>query len=134
MTDTEDPGRTRRPDCGGLPAPICVVAVPVRNEVDRIGACLDALAAQEGIGPDALGIVLFLNNCTDRTAEVVAAILPGLPVRVRVITRDFAGAQAGWARREAMEAAAAWLQEAALGAAWLQEAAPAPLGGGRRDG
>ncbi len=124
MTETEDPGRTRRPDSDGPPAPLCVVAVPVRNEVDRIGACLDALAAQEGIGPDALGIVLFLNNCTDGTAEAVAAILAGLPVRVRVITRDFAGAQAGWARREAMEAAAAWLQEAAPGAAWLQEAAP----------
>ncbi len=113
MTETENPGRTRRPDSGGPPAPLCVAAVPVRNEVDRIGACLHALAGQVGIGADGLGIVLFLNNCTDGTAEAVAALLPGLPVQVRVITRDFAGAQAGWARREAMEAAASWLEEAA---------------------
>ncbi|QRE73562.1 glycosyltransferase [Methylobacterium aquaticum] len=122
VTETENPGRTRRPDSGSPPVPLCVVAVPVRNEVDRIGACLHALAAQVGIGADELGIVLFLNNCTDGTAEAVAALLPGLPVQVRVIARDFAGAQAGWARREAMEAAAAWIQEAAPRAAWLQEA------------
>ncbi len=76
-------GPDRRPDSGSPPVPLCVVAVPVRNEVDRIGACLHALAAQVGIGADELGIVLFLNNCTDGTAEAVAALLPGLPVQVR---------------------------------------------------
>ncbi|PIK72608.1 glycosyl transferase [Methylobacterium frigidaeris] len=90
-----------------------MVAVPVRNEVARIGACLRALAAQEEIGADGLGIVLFLNNCTDGTAEAVAALVPALRVQVRVIERDFAGAHAGWARREAMEAAALWLEEVA---------------------
>ncbi|AWB25075.1 glycosyltransferase family 2 protein [Methylobacterium currus] len=94
-----------------MPAPRCIVAVPVRNEVDRIGACLRALATQEEIGPEALGIVLFLNNCTDGTAEVVASLVPALRVQVRVVERDFAGAHAGWARREAMEAAASWLDE-----------------------
>ncbi|MGX7705998.1 glycosyltransferase [Methylobacterium sp. Gmos1] len=113
MTYPDDRGGTRGSDPDISPAPRCVVAVPVRNEVDRIGACLRALAAQEGIGADGLGIVLFLNNCTDGTAEAVAALVPALPVPVRVIARDFAGAQAGWARREAMEAAAGWLEEAA---------------------
>lgn len=100
----------RKPESGNLP-PRCIVAVPVRNEVDRIAACLRALAAQEGIGAGALGVVLFLNNCTDGTAEAVAALAPALRLPLRVIERDFAGAQAGWARREAMEAAAAWLDE-----------------------
>ncbi|AWN52887.1 glycosyl transferase [Methylobacterium sp. 17Sr1-1] len=98
-------------DSGGPPTPLCIVAVPVRNEVDRIGPCLRALAAQEGIAADGFGIVLFLNNCTDGTAEAVATLVPDLDVQVRVVARDFAGAQAGWARREAMEAAAGWLEE-----------------------
>ncbi|OAS25633.1 glycosyltransferase family A protein [Methylobacterium platani] len=85
--------------------------MPVRNEVDRIGACLAALAGQEGIAPDALGIVLFLNNCTDGTAQAVAGLAPDLRLPLRVIARDRPDAHAGWARREAMEAAAAWLEE-----------------------
>ncbi|MFH6783827.1 MULTISPECIES: glycosyltransferase [Methylobacterium] len=103
------------PGRGAPPAPRCIVAVPVRNEVDRIAACLAALAGQAEIGAGALGIVLFLNNCTDGTAEVVAALAPRLRLPIRVIERDFAGANAGWARREAMEAAAAWLEEGVQG-------------------
>ncbi|MGE7413328.1 glycosyltransferase [Methylobacterium tarhaniae] len=113
MIDPEVQNRIRRPEPGGSPAPRCIVAVPVRNEVDRIGACLRALAAQDGIGADALGIVLFLNNCTDGTAQAVAALAPDLRLPLRVIARDREGAHAGWARREAMEAAAAWLEETA---------------------
>lgn len=89
----------------------CVVAIPVRNEAERIGACLEALAHQQDLGAWGLGIVLFLNNCTDGTADAVAALRPSLPMPMRVIERDFAGANAGWARREAMEAAADWLDE-----------------------
>ena len=89
----------------------CVVAIPVRNEAERIGACLEALAAQRDIGASGLGVVLFLNNCTDGTAHVVAALRSRLRIPVRMIEREFAGANAGWARREAMEAAADWLDE-----------------------
>jgi hypothetical protein len=121
VTHSDARDRTRGLETGSPPAPRCIVAVPVRNEVDRIGPCLRALAAQEGIGADGLGIVLFLNNCTDGTAEAVAALVPGLDASVRMIVRDFAGAQAGWARREAMEAAAAWLEETARGACRLEE-------------
>ncbi|MET7243900.1 glycosyltransferase [Methylobacterium sp. EM32] len=119
MTHSDNRDRTRGLDSGGPPAPRCIVAVPVRNEVDRIGPCLRALAAQEGGAADGLGIVLFLNNCTDGTAEAVASLVPGLDVPVRVVVRDFAGAQAGWARREAMEAAAGWLEEAGTDGAIL---------------
>ncbi|RZK75701.1 MAG: glycosyltransferase family 2 protein, partial [Methylobacterium sp.] len=41
-----------------------VVAIPVRNEAERIAACLGALDAQTGLPPGSLGVVLFLNNCT----------------------------------------------------------------------
>ncbi|MGH1588031.1 glycosyltransferase [Methylobacterium phyllosphaerae] len=96
------------------PALRCVVAIPVRNEAERIGACLEALAAQRDMGASGLGVVLFLNNCTDETAHVVAALRPSLCIPVRVIERTFVGANAGWARREAMEAAADWLDEGEL--------------------
>lgn len=95
--------------------PTAVVAIPVRNEAERIAGCLKALAAQTGLEADSLGTVLFLNNCTDGTARVVASVLPGLGVAVRVIEREFAGANAGWARREAMEAAASWLEQGQAG-------------------
>ncbi|MDR7036639.1 hypothetical protein J2X36_001380 [Methylobacterium sp. BE186] len=88
-----------------------MVAIPVRNEAERIGACLGALAAQEGIGAGGLGVVLCLNNCSDGTARVVASLRPSLRMPVRVVERAFAQANAGWARREAMEAAALWLEE-----------------------
>lgn len=88
-----------------------VVAIPACNEAERIEDCLRALNEQEGLGGSGLGILLFLNNCTDGTAHVVAALRPSLVVPVRIVERDFTEANAGWARREAMEAAAAWLEE-----------------------
>ncbi|MCJ2110081.1 glycosyltransferase [Methylobacterium sp. WL30] len=94
------------PAAGG---PDTVVAIPVRNEAERIGFCLDALDAQQGLAPGRLGIVLFLNNCTDDTARIVAELVPRLSVPVRVIEMEYAGAHAGWARRKAMDAAAGWL-------------------------
>jgi GT2 family glycosyltransferase len=89
-----------------------VIAVPVRNEVERIAACLRAIDAQDGLAPGRLGLVLFLNNCTDGTPEIVAGLLPTLSIPVRVIETTYAGAHAGWARRAAMDAGAAWLDEA----------------------
>lgn len=95
-----------------MTSPAAIVAVPVRNEAERIVACLRAIDAQEGLAPGALGVVLFLNNCTDGTGEIVAGLLPSLAVSVRVLNEDFTGAHAGWARRKAMDEAAAWLGEA----------------------
>ena len=95
------------------PAPLrAIVAIPVCNEAERIGACLRALDRQVDVPANRLGIVLFLNNCTDGTGAVVAGLAAHSPHRVRVVERTFAGASAGWARREAMEAAADWLEEA----------------------
>ena len=87
-----------------------VVAIPARNEQDRIEACLAALRDQEGIAAGSFGILLFLNNCTDATAEVARSVAAALP-RCRIIEIDHHKASAGWARRMAMDAAADWLAQ-----------------------
>ena len=97
---------------GPATSPAAVVAVPVRNEAERIAACLRAIDGQTGLPPGALGVVLFLNNCTDGTEAIVADLVPSLAVPVRVLTETYAGAHAGWARRRAMDAAAEWLGDA----------------------
>jgi GT2 family glycosyltransferase len=91
-------------------APRNIVAIPVCNERDHIAACLDALASQVGLDRGELGIILFLNNCTDGTADIVRDYV-GMPWPMRVIERDDPQASAGWARRIAMEAAARWVAE-----------------------
>jgi len=101
--------RTTQPDA---PSPSAIVAIPVRNEVERIEACLRAIDAQVGLAPDSLGLVLFLNNCTDGTEILVAQLVPTLSIPVRVEIEDFSDAHAGWARRRAMDLAAAWLGDA----------------------
>jgi Glycosyl transferase family 2 len=87
----------------------CVVAIPVNNERERIVDCLEAISGQTGVARDSLGILLFLNNCTDGTREIVEAWLGSSPVAVRLVEEDSAEASAGWARRKAMDAAADWL-------------------------
>lgn len=88
-----------------------VIAIPVRNEAERIARCLRAIDRQAGLAPGRFGLVLFLNNCTDDTARIVADRVPEMSIPVRVIERVHAGAHAGWARRAAMDAAVAWLEE-----------------------
>lgn len=88
-----------------------VIAIPVRNEAERIARCLKAIDGQAGLPQGRLGLVLFLNNCTDGTERIVADLVPQMSVPVRVIERVHAGAHAGWARRAAMDAAVAWLEE-----------------------
>ena len=87
-----------------------VVAIPIRNEADRLAACLAALQAQTGLTAGTFGVVLFLNNCTDDTAAIAAASLTHASFPCQIIERNWDRAQAGWARREAMEAAASWLR------------------------
>ena len=62
-------------------API-VVAIPVKDEVERIGSCLRALSKQVGIDACKVTIVLLLNNCSDGTAKLVNRLTPDLPMRV----------------------------------------------------
>ncbi len=83
-----------------------VVAIPARDEADRIVACLQALGAQEQATLD--HVVLLLNNCTDDTAARAREVAPQLPFELCCVERLYprAFAHAGTARREAMEIAA----------------------------
>ena len=90
---------------------LAVVALPARNERDRIAACLASLTRQDGLPAGSYGILVFLNNCTDDTQPLVDQWATSSSCPVRVLYRDHAGATAGWARRSAMEAAAGWLAE-----------------------
>ncbi len=90
------------------------VAIPVKNEAERIGDCLRALALQRGAPP--IEVVLLLNGCTDDSAARVRALTPTLPMRVHAVERHLpAGrAGAGHARRLAMAHAARLAPEGVL--------------------
>ena len=73
-----------------LPAPDphleAVVVVPARDEAERIGACLRALAEQRGVSEDAYEVVVVLDGCRDahprararcRHEPPAAAVAPG---------------------------------------------------------
>jgi glycosyltransferase involved in cell wall biosynthesis len=82
-----------------------VVAIPVRDEAERIEACLAALNVQSR-PPDA--VVLMLNNCSDATEAIVHAVAPRLRYPLDVVSRDLPISQAGagHARRLALQLAA----------------------------
>src|SRR3954454_8921170 len=82
-----------------------VVAIPAKNEAERIGACLTALHDQQR-RPDA--VVVVLNNCTDETEAIARAMAPGLGFDLDLVCRDLLPdqANAGFARRLAMQLAA----------------------------
>jgi hypothetical protein len=92
----------------GHAAPHTVVAIPVKDEAERLPACLQALATQEGVDLGDVAVLVMLNNCTDGTAQAVRAAAAALPYRLEMhqVELDAAHANAGWARRLAMEAAA----------------------------
>jgi glycosyltransferase involved in cell wall biosynthesis len=88
--------------------PHIVVAIPVKDEEERIESCLAALAGQVEIDFGDLLVILLLNNCRDGTAERVKALAGELPfaVELREVELPAPYANAGWARRLGMEAAA----------------------------
>jgi cellulose synthase/poly-beta-1,6-N-acetylglucosamine synthase-like glycosyltransferase len=83
-----------------------VVAIPARDEAERIGLCLIALK-QQTQRPDT--VVLLLNNCSDATERIARAMAPDLRYRLEILSRDLPPGQAnaGRARRMVMQAAAA---------------------------
>jgi hypothetical protein len=82
-----------------------VVAIPAKDEADRIGPCLTALARQSR-SPDA--VLLLLNNCTDQTETIARRLAGDLPFDLHIVCKNFplAVADAGHARRVAMGCAA----------------------------
>jgi Glycosyl transferase family 2 len=96
-----------------------VVAIPVKDEEERLPACLRALARQcdrfgRSIPPPLVRIVVFANNCSDRSASLARELGGGLSLDVRVVEAQLppAVAHAGSARRAVMDLAEAWLVEA----------------------
>ena len=83
------------------------VAIPARDEAERIAACLEGLDSQEGARLDA--IVLLVNNTTDDTARIARSVRMHPQTALHVLERTLPPEQAtaGHARRQAMEAAAA---------------------------
>jgi GT2 family glycosyltransferase len=82
-----------------------IVAIPARDEADRIGPCLIALN-QQTRPLDA--VVLLLNNCTDATETTARTIAPTLHYRLDIVSANLPPSQAnaGHARRQAMQLAA----------------------------
>jgi GT2 family glycosyltransferase len=109
----------------GLVSPIrpgFVVAIPVRDEEERLPACLRALALQfdrlgKPIRPTLVRIVVFANNCADQSASLTRKLGGGLSLDVRVVEARLppAAAHAGNARRAAMDIAEGWLMEGGEG-------------------
>ncbi|WP_432562810.1 glycosyltransferase family 2 protein [Kineococcus sp. SYSU DK003] len=82
--------RTPALDPPSVPGRVSVL-VPVRDEEDRIGACLTSLLDQVAL-PD-YEVVVLDDASTDRTPEVVGAVAGGDP-RVRLVRTE--GPPAGW--------------------------------------
>jgi len=85
------------------------IAVPARNEADRIGACLAGLTVASDFAREVdTAIVVLVNNACDNTAERARAF--GRQGCGRVIVKPVIlspeKAHAGWARRLALDAAA----------------------------
>jgi hypothetical protein len=105
----------------GLVLPIrpgFVVAIPVRDEEERLPACLRALAQQrnrlgQSIPPTLVRVVVFANNCVDQSAGLARKLGGGLSLDVRVVEAQLppSSAHAGAARRAVMDLAEAWLEE-----------------------
>jgi len=82
-----------------------VVAIPVRDEEDQIGACIAALARQSEALDD---ILLFLNNTVDRSATIARSMAAAFGCRLHVVEIAWPAseASAGLARKAAMDHAA----------------------------
>jgi hypothetical protein len=94
-----------------------IVAIPARNEADRISRCLAALAMQRDrlgapITAGSFGVLLLVNNSIDQTAHVARNLTTRLPYPLEILEVSLSGnARAGGARRRAMEEAAGRLRK-----------------------
>lgn len=86
--------------------PVTAVAIPAKDEADRIAGCIDALNSQDGARLD--HIVVLVNNSTDRTADILRSARVHRSTTLHIIEKTLPPdhANAGFARRFAMETAA----------------------------
>jgi GT2 family glycosyltransferase len=96
-----DDGQLTVDSCETAPLGPVIIAIPVKNEVNRIEACLMALAAQSK-RPDTA--VLLFNNCDDGSEPEAKRLSRHLPFSLELISVQLATdqANAGTARRLAM--------------------------------
>jgi glycosyltransferase involved in cell wall biosynthesis len=96
------PSSKKRPRLGKKSV---VVAIPAKNEADRIDSCLLALG-QQTVRPCA--VLLLLNNCTDETGAAARALAVTLPYKLHIKCHTFPSpvANAGHERRMVMQHAA----------------------------
>jgi GT2 family glycosyltransferase len=80
-----------------------IVGLPVKDEADRLTACLRALAAQGG--PDDLTVVVLINNSSDGSAGIARRIAgqASCHIVVREVIFGASQASAGAARRMVMQ-------------------------------
>ncbi len=93
------------------PAPSlrAAVVVPARDEEERIGACLDSLAAQDGMRPEEYEVIVVLDSCEDGTEAALAAASARWPeLALRTVAGP--GEGAGPARAIGMDVACARLE------------------------
>ena len=105
----------------GLASPLrpgFVVAIPVKDEEERLPACLRALTHQLDrsgrlIPPALVRVAVFANNCTDRSASLARKLGASWRLDIRVVEASLppSAAHAGNARRGAMDIAEVWLME-----------------------
>ena len=83
-------------------SPRTVVAIPARNEAERILDCLVSLASQRAAPP--ADVIVLLNNCTDGSEAEVRRFAAAAPMRVHAICQTLPPhrAFAGTARRLSM--------------------------------
>ena len=87
------------------------VAVPARNEADRIAACLSSLTSLNlDCRVASVEIVVLANNCADDTARIAGTF--GRCCKAIAVDLAPDRAHAGWARRLALDAAANQLRAA----------------------
>jgi glycosyltransferase involved in cell wall biosynthesis len=87
------------------PGLLAVVVVPARDEELRIEACLLALARQRGVQRASYEVIVILDGCRDRTAEIVQQVAQREPaLRVHALSSP-APAGVGRARRQGMDLA-----------------------------
>ncbi len=86
--------------------PDAAVAIPVRNEATRLGACLAALDMAASRYPGRTVVVLLLNGCNDASLDIVQGMtLRNIRVDCRLVSLLPGNAHVGWARRLAFDAA-----------------------------
>jgi hypothetical protein len=88
-----------------------IVAIPARDEADRIRRCLSAFAVQHDrvgapIAAGDFGVLLLVNNSTDGTAQIARELAASIPYPLEVLQLKLTqNATAGGARRRAMQEA-----------------------------